>query len=120
MKSPLVEPIDMHLYLNKLWCVCNILYKKGSEEHNTRKKFIALAIKNYVFYMTKLHNVVLEKVPEDIELVDVSIIKKYIDYKGIKLFDWSKIDDSNIDVNDKNVLEAFVLSHVYNICGQKV
>jgi hypothetical protein len=79
---------------------------------------IALTIYNYVLFMSKNYTIDLKNVKEP-EMINMIPIFEYISNRNIELYDFSKIDVSDVDVNKKDDLERFVLSHIYYITQQK-
>jgi hypothetical protein len=75
---------------------------------------ISLAVFNYVRKMAHDYNVNLKELvePDAINLIPVF---EYISYNNIELYDFTKIDVSDLDVTKNSDLERFVLTHVYYI-----
>jgi len=49
------------------------------------------------------------------EPINLIPIFEYINHKNIDYYDFSKIDMADVDTNNKDDLERFVLSHIYYI-----
>jgi hypothetical protein len=64
--------------------------------------------------MAKDYNVNLKELlePDSINLIPVF---EYISYNNIELYDFTKIDVTDLDVTKNSDLERFVLTHVYYI-----
>jgi hypothetical protein len=92
--------------------------RKAVQQQNKRLQMIALMIFNYARKMASLHNVDLKKIsePDSINLIPVF---EYISYNNIELYDFSKIQMSDLDTSKNEDLERFVLTHVYYITQQK-
>lgn len=103
---------NMSEYIESLFNVFIFVNKKATDNKDNRLKMISLVIFNYVKKMAKDYNVDLKSfvTPEAINLIPVF---EYISHNNIELYDFSKIDASDLDVTKNEDLERFVLSHVY-------
>ena len=101
-------------YIESLFNVFHLVNKKAENQQDRRLKMICLVIFNYIRKMAKDFEVDLSKInqPESINLIPVF---EYIAHNNIELYDFSKIDVSDVDTSKNEDLERFVLSHVYYI-----
>ena len=101
-------------YIESLFNVFQLVNKKAETQGDKRLKIICLVIFNYVKKMAKDYNVDLttNSQPESINLIPVF---EYISHNNIELYDFSKINVSDVDTSKNEDLERFVLSHVYYI-----
>jgi hypothetical protein len=101
-------------YIESVFNVFQSVNKKGEHLRDQRLKMIGLVIFNYVRKLAKDHGIDLKqfKEPESINLIPVF---EYISFNNIELFDFSKIQMSDIDTTKNEDLERYVLSHIYYI-----
>ena len=94
--------------------IFKMITKKADTQNDKRLKMISLVIFNYVRKMAKDYNVNLKELlePDSINLIPVF---EYISYNNIELYDFTKIDVTDLDVTKNSDLERFVLTHVYYI-----
>lgn len=91
---------------------------KASSLQDCRLGFIALVILNYVRSMAAEYEVDLDTVTEPLTINLIPIFE-YIAANNVELYDFSKIKDSDVDVNKKEDIERFVLTHIYYITQGK-
>ena len=110
-------------FIESIFNVFKMINKKANTQNDKRLKIISLVIFNYVIKMAKDYNVNLKELlepdllePDAINLIPVF---EYISYNNIELYDFTKIDVTDLDVTKNSDLERFVLTHVYYIT-QKV
>ena len=108
----------MSEFIESIFNVFKMINKKADTQNDKRLKMISLVIFNYVRKMAHDYNVNLKELvePDAINLIPVF---EYISYNNIELYDFTKIDVSDLDVTKNSDLERFVLTHVYYIT-QKV
>jgi hypothetical protein len=101
-------------YIESLFNVFQLVNKKAETQGDRRLKMICLVIFNYIRKMAKDFDVDLSNIkePESINLIPVF---EYVSHNNIELYDFSKIDVSDVDTSKNEDLERFVLSHVYYI-----
>jgi hypothetical protein len=64
--------------------------------------------------MAKDYNVNLKELSEP-DAINLIPVFEYISYNNIELYDFTKIDVTDLDVTKNSDLERFVLTHVYYI-----
>jgi len=101
-------------FIASVFHVFNKINDKSNNQNNQKLKMIALLILNYVKYIEKEFNVDLNILTQK-EIINLIPIFEYISYNNIELYDFSKIDVSDVDITKKKDLERFVLTHVYYI-----
>ena len=108
------EVDKMSEFIETIFNVFKMVTKKADTQNDKRLKMISLVIFNYVRKMAKDYNVNLKELlePESINLIPVF---EYISYNNIELYDFTKIDITDLDVTKNSDLERFVLTHVYYI-----
>jgi predicted membrane-bound spermidine synthase len=101
-------------FIESIFNVFKMINNKAEKQNDKRLKMISLVVFNYVRKMAKDYNVNLIELqqPEAINLIPVF---EYISYNNIELYDFTKIDVSDLDVTKNSDLERFVLTHVYYI-----
>jgi hypothetical protein len=104
----------MSEFIESIFNVFKMINKKAENQRDQRLKMISLAVFNYVRKMAHDYNVNLKDLvePDAINLIPVF---EYISYNNIELYDFTKIDVSDLDVTKNSDLERFVLTHVYYI-----
>jgi len=108
----------MNDYIKSLFNVFQLTNKKAERQGDKRLKMICLVILNYVRKMAKDYNVDLTKINET-DSINLIPVFEYISHNNIELYDFTKIDVSDVDTTKNQDLERFVLTHVYYIT-QKV
>lgn len=104
----------MEEYITSVFNVFQMVNRKAEQQNDKRLKMIGLTIYNYCLYLSKLHNVNLKEIvePESINLIPIF---EYIAANDVELYDFSNINVNDFDVNKKEHLERYILSHVYYI-----
>ena len=94
------------------------MVKRMSVEKNSKFKYIAMLIYNYTIRLAKDNNVDLTKLNvtiDDKSPINLIPFFEYVSHNNIEFYDFEKIDHYNVDVNKKEDVERFVLSHIYYI-----
>ena len=90
-----------------------------NDRNNDKLKCISSVIYNYVRQLAKVNGVDLTKINviKDVETVktDINLVPffEYIAHNNIELYDFTKIEKTDMDVNNAADVERFVLSHIY-------
>ena len=108
----------MHQYIESLFNVFILINTKAEAQDDKRLKLIGLVIFNYIRTMAADYNVNLKELKK-LEYITLIPIFEYISYNNIELYDFNKIDVSELDVSSNADLERFVLTHVYYITQAK-
>ena len=105
-------------YVETMFNVFQLVNRKAEKQQDKRLKMIGLMIFNYVRKMAKDHEVDLKKLnePDSINLIPVF---EYISHNNIELYDFTKIEMTDVDTTKNADLERFVLTHVYYITQSK-
>ena len=88
---------------------------KNKHAHN-KLKCISLVIYNYLIKLVKDTEFDLSKLKGALpEKVDINLVPffEYIAHNNIELYDFSKIEETDMDVSNSDDIERFVLSHIY-------
>ena len=101
-------------YIASLFNVFQLVNKKAETQGDRRLKMICLVIFNYIRKMAKDFNVDLSNIKQA-EFINLIPVFEYVSYNNIELYDFTKIDVSDVDTSKNEDLERFVLSHVYYI-----
>jgi hypothetical protein len=94
------------------------MVKRMSVEKNSKFKYIAMIIYNYIVRLAKDNNVDLTKLVitiDDTSTINLIYFFEYVSHNNIEFYDFEKIDNYNVDVNKKEDVERFILSHIYYI-----
>ena len=104
----------MSEYIDSILNIFNIIFKKSNEIKDHKLKMISLTLYNYILFMSKKYDV---KIKDNVEVESINMIPvfEYISHNNIELYDFSKIKMDDVDVNKKEDLERFVLTHIYYI-----
>jgi hypothetical protein len=105
-------------YVESVYNVFRLVNGKAEKQNDKRFKYIALAIFNYVRKMAKDNDIDLREIkePESINLIPIF---EYISHNSIELYDFKKIQVSDIDTSKNEDLERFILTHIYYITQSK-
>jgi len=105
---------NMHDYIVSVFNVFQLVNRKAEKQQDKRMKMVGLVIFNYVKFMANKYNVDLKNInePESINLIPIF---EYVAANDIELYDFTTIDVSDLNVQKKEDLERFVLTHVYYI-----
>ena len=101
-------------YIESLFNVFQLVNKKAETQGDRRLKMICLVIFNYIRKMAKDFDVDLSNIKEP-DCINLIPVFEYVSHNNIELYDFSKIDVSDVDTSKNEDLERFVLSHVYYI-----
>lgn len=105
-------------YIGSIFNVFQLVNRKAEKQQDKRMKMIALMIYNYVRKMAKDNDIDLKTISEP-DTINLIPIFEYIAYNNIELYDFTKIDVSDVDTSKNEDLERFVLTHIYYITQQK-
>ena len=101
-------------FVESIFHVFKLVNKKAETQRDKRLKMIGLTIYNYIKKISNDMNIDLKTIDEP-ECINLIPIFEYISYNNIELYDFSKINVNDVDVNKKEDLEKFVLTHIYYI-----
>ena len=99
-------------FIETIFNVFNNVNYQAPTKNDTRLKFIALLIMNYLNKMAKENEVDLKQLPEPTHINLIPFFE-YITCKNIELFEFDKIKIEDIDISKNEDIERFVLSHIY-------
>lgn len=105
-------------YIGSIFNVFQLVNRKAEKQQDKRMKMVALMIFNYVRKQAKDNDVDLKTISET-DTINLIPIFEYIAYNNIELYDFSKIDVSDVDTSKNSDLERFVLTHIYYITQPK-
>ena len=106
-------------YINTIFQVYIMVVKMSRSKKNDKLKCISLVIYNYVIQIAIDNGFDLSKLNiancAEPAKIDINLVPffEYIAHNNIELYDFSKIDESDMDVNNAADVERFVLSHIY-------
>ena len=114
----------MNEYIDTIFNVYIMVVKMTSDSTNKRAndklKCISLVIYNYLIKLVKDTDFDLSKLKSvqnssEYAKMNINLVPffEYIAHNNIELYDFSKIEENDIDVNDAADVERFVLSHIY-------
>jgi hypothetical protein len=105
----------MRDYAVTIYSVFRKIQKNAKEANNNKMGYISIMIYNYYLNILKVNNFTASDIERDNYNEDVNLIPlfEYISYNQIELFDFSKINIADVDINKKQDIERFVLSHIY-------
>jgi F0F1-type ATP synthase membrane subunit a len=108
----------MEDYIISVFYVFNLVNKKAEQQNDKRMKMIALIIYNYIRYMAKDNGIEL-KITNEQESINLIPIFEYVAANNVELYDFKNINMNDVDVNKKEDLERYVLTHIYYITQGK-
>lgn len=101
-------------FIESMFDVFKLVKKKSAQQNDKRLQIISLVLFNYIRMMANVHNVNIKEFLEK-DSINLIPIFEYISYNNIELYDFTKIDISDLDISKNSDLERFVLTHVYYI-----
>jgi len=104
----------MNDFVESIFSVFNLVNKKAENQNDKRLKLISLTIYNYVRKIASDNNIDLKTIQQP-DCINLIPIFEYISYNNIELYDFSKIEITDVDTSKKEDLERFVLTHIYYI-----
>ena len=110
--------INMTHYIEALFNVFYAINGKADTSGDKKTKYIALIIYNYMVKTAKDNNVDLREITKN-DSINLSVIFDYINTNNIELYDFQKIELTDVDITRNSDLERFVLTHVYYITQKK-
>ncbi len=119
MATPTLKIYDrMPDYIASIYNVFQLINSKAERQSDKRMKMVALMVFNYVRKLAKDYDINLRDMvePAAINLIPVF---EYISHNNIDLYDFSKINVSDVDTSKNEDLERFVLTHIYYITQAK-
>jgi len=102
----------MNDYIETIFNVFNSVNMKADLNRDKRLKCITFLILGYVTNLAKEYNVDLLQIKEP-EAINMMPFFEYITIKEIKLLEFDKIKVEDIDTNNSQDVERFILSHIY-------
>jgi hypothetical protein len=107
----------MNEYIDTIFQVYIMVVKMSQGKTNDKLKCISLVIYNYLIKLTKDTDFDLSKLKNapNNEKIDINLVPffEYIAHNNIELYDFSKIEETDMDVSNDADIERFVLSHIY-------
>jgi hypothetical protein len=107
----------MNDYINTIFQVYIMVVKMTPGKNNTKLKCISLVIYNYLIKLAKDNEFDLSKLTSasNNETININLVPffEYINHNNIELLDFSKIEETDIDISKSDDIERFVLSHIY-------
>jgi hypothetical protein len=112
----------MNEYIDTIFQVYIMVVKMSQSKmtpvnNNDKLKCISLVIYNYLIKLVKDTEFDLNKLKSapNNEKLDINLVPffEYIAHNNIELFDFSKIEETDMDVSNSADIERFVLSHIY-------
>lgn len=104
----------MNEFIVSVFNVFKMVNKKSEQMGDKKMKMIALVIYNYVRKLAKDNDYNLREINET-DTINLIPIFEYINYNNIELYDFTKIQMTDVDLSSNGDLERFVLSHIYYI-----
>lgn len=99
-------------YLTSIKQVCNMLFIKSKEQKDNKLHFIAWMVLNYFLKYAKDTGINPKEISDSVVNINIAPIMDYITVNNISLFDLSKINADDLNVNDQEEIERFILSHL--------
>ena len=115
----------MNEYIETIFHVYIMVFKmtnasKQNNNDNAKLKCISLVIYNYLIKISKDTEFDLSKLKSvstssEYDNIDINLVPffEYIAHNNIELYDFSKIEEADMDVSNSDDIERFVLSHIY-------
>lgn len=109
----------MNEYIYTIFHVYIMVVKmtQSKNNKNPKLKYISLVIYNYLIKLAKDNEFDLSKLTSapNNETININLVPffEYIAHNNIELYDFSKIEETDMDVSNNSDIERFVLSHIY-------
>ena len=108
----------MEEFIETLLDVFKMVNKMVADKKDSKYKFIAAIIYNYIVKTAKSNNVDISTFSQgDTCKTHINLIPffEYVTHNNIEFYDFQNIDLSDVDTSKNEDIERFVLSHVYYI-----
>jgi hypothetical protein len=108
----------MDEFVETLFDVFKMVNKLVVEKKDSKYKFIAAIIYNYIVKTAKTNNVDMSSFAlGDTCKTQINLIPffEYVTHNNIEFYDFNNIDLLDVDTSKNEDIERFVLSHVYYI-----
>jgi hypothetical protein len=105
-------------YIETLFAVFKMFNAKALQKKDKKMQLISVLIYKYIFKTAAVNGIDI-KTLNNIETINLAPFYEYVTYNNIELYDFSKINVDDLDVNNEKDLERFVLTHIYYITQQK-
>ena len=105
-------------FVETLFDVFKMVNKLVVEKKETKYKFIAAIIYNYIVKTAKTHNINTSSFAlGNTCKTQINLIPffEYVTHNNIEFYDFQNIDLTDVDTSKNEDIERFVLSHVYYI-----
>jgi hypothetical protein len=108
-------PYDKMLnYIETVFAVFKMFNAKALQKRDKKMQLISVLIYKYILKISVDNGVDIKTISPS-ETINLIPFFEYVSYNNIELYDFSKIDVDDVDVNDEKDLERFVLTHIYYI-----
>lgn len=101
-------------YIESIFNFMEVLYKKAVKTGDNKLIQISKLIFNYVVTCCSESKVLIKDLTKN-EDFDMKPVYEYITNNDIKIIDLNNIQFQEIDINNPQDIERFVLSHIYYI-----
>jgi len=121
MMAPIYE--KMEDYIQSLFDIFQMINKKAvlahERQHASEQKLqmISRLLFNYISYLSKKYT--FEPLLRVNEYIDLVPVFEYVAFHQIELYEFDKIEMSDVDISKKEDIERFVLTHVYYLTQSK-
>lgn len=103
----------MDNFIRSIFDVFRKVHRNAEQKNDRKLMMIALVIYNYVRFMAREFNVVLNKNDPEPSAIHLVPIFEYIAANNIQLIDFSTVHLTDLDTSKREDLERYALSHVY-------
>jgi hypothetical protein len=108
----------MDEFIETLFDVFKMVTQLVVEKKETKYKFIAAIIHNYILKTAKSNNIDMSAlILNDTYKTQINLIPffEYVTHNNIEFYDFNNIELLDVDTSKNEDIERFVLSHVYYI-----
>jgi hypothetical protein len=106
-------------FIESIYHVALMVNRKAVSQQDSRLRYIALTIWNYLQALAVEHGVDVKALLADPTQINLIPIFEYVAANNIEFYDFSTISPTDVDVSKKSDIERFVLSHIYYITQGK-
>ena len=101
-------------YIEAIFDIFKTINSTAKNNNDTKLGLISLVIYNYIKKLSESNKIKLNY-DKEIDKINLVPIFEYMNYKHIELYDFQKISEDDIDSNNDEDIERFVLTHIYYI-----
>jgi hypothetical protein len=104
----------MDEYIEAIFDIFKTINKTAKKKSDTKLGLISLVIYNYTKKLAEINKINLNY-DKDVDKINLVPVFEYMNYKKIELYDFQQISENDINTENQDDIERFVLTHIYYI-----